>query len=208
MIVIDCLQGSDAWRTARLGIPTASQFGRLITPKTRKPSASADGYLRDLVAEWLLGVPLDDATSQWMERGAEIEAEARSTYSLIRDLAVLQVGFCLRDDGKVGCSPDGLVGEDGGLEIKVPSAAIHTGYLLEPDSLADEYRCQVQGSLYVTGRAWWDLLSFNPVLPPVLVRCDPDKEFIAVLAEIVDNFVARLEAAKAKLAPKEDGDGD
>ena len=198
MIVLNFPQGSDEWRKARLGIPTASGFGRLITPKTGKPSASAEGYLHELLAEWMLGAPLDDASSQWMERGKEIEAEARLYYQFQRDLDVAQVGFCLRDDGLVGCSPDGLVGEDGLLEIKVPSAAVHMRYMLT-GQLEDDYRPQVQGQLWITERKWLDLLSFNPVLPPVIIRCERDEGFIAALAGIVDPFIVRLEAAKAKL---------
>ena len=199
MNVIDCVQGSEEWRLARLGGVTTSQFHRLITPKTRKPSASAGGYLRELVAEWMLGAPLDDGDSLWMQRGSEMETEARAWYEFQNDVDVRQVGFCLRDDGKVGCSPDGLVGEDGLLEIKVPSAAVHVGYMLAPETLADEFRCQVEGQLWVCERQWCDLVSFNPEIPPALIRCERDESFIEALAEIVEAFVVRLEAAKEKL---------
>lgn len=199
MRTVECVQGSPEWFAARVGLPTASCFAELITPKTMKPSKSADRYLRRLLAEWQLGRPLDDASSGFMERGKEMEADADRWYQFQRSVDTVPVGLCLRDDRKVGASPDRLVGEDGLVELKVPSAEVHMGYLLLPQTLVDEYHVQVQGELYVTGRAWADLVSYNPEIPSVLVRCERDQVFIAALAEIVDAFVARLEDAKARL---------
>lgn len=199
MIVLDLAQGSDEWRKVRLGIPTASQFGKLITAKTTKPSSQADAYMDELLAEWALGAPLEDGDSLWMERGKEMEAEAALYYEMVRDIDTIPVGFVLRDDGLVGCSPDRLVGDDGLLEIKVPSAKIHMRYL-RTQAVEDDYRPQVQGQLWICGRQWLDLLSFNPELPSVIIRCERDEAFIAALTGIVEAFVVRLEAAKVRLA--------
>jgi len=199
MRILHVEQGSDEWRQARAGLPTASRFDKLVTPKTLKPSAQADALLYDLVAEWLLGRPLDDTgRSAFMERGTNLEDEARAWYAWERDCDPVQVGLCLLDDGTAGCSPDALVGEDGGLEIKVPSAGVHVHYLDDPDALVAEYRLQVQGSLWVTGRKWWDLLSWSPAFPSVLVRVEPDEKVQEALGTALRLFQAQLEAAKAR----------
>jgi len=162
MILLDLKQGSPEWHRARLGIPTASQFARILTP-TGKPSSAAERYLHELIAERLLGEQVVDYESDEMHRGTELESQAVAWYELQRDVDAQRAGFCLTDDRLCGCSPDRLIGEDGGLEIKCPSAAVHVGYLL--DSVGAKFTPQVQGCLWITGRQWWDLVSFNPLLP-------------------------------------------
>ncbi len=198
MIALNVRQGSSEWLDARLGLPTASAFHNLITPRTRQPSKSADRYLHRLLAEHQLGRPLDDASSLWMERGNEMEQEAVRLYEFQHDIDTEVVGFVLRDDGRVGCSPDRFVGDNGILEIKVPSAEVHAGYLMGV-SLEDVYRPQVQGMLWVCERQWADLMAYNPEMRPALVRVERDEEFIEALAEIVDSFVVRLDEAKGTL---------
>ena len=141
MKILDMEQGTQEWMMARLGMPTASQFDRLLTPKTRKPSASRIRYSAELLTEWLLGQPLEWGSSAWMERGTDMEGEARKYYEMQYDVEVRQVGFVIRDDDAVGGSPDGLIGDDGGLEIKVPSALTHVQYMLGD---AIDYVGQVQ----------------------------------------------------------------
>lgn len=192
-------QGTPEWAAARIGLPTASNFHLLITA-TGKASASAEKYLTRLATEWYLGRSMDEANSQFMQRGTGLESEAAAWYELERDVDTQAVGLCLRDDGKAGASPDRLVGEDGVLEIKCPGAETHMTYVL--GGVANEYRCQIQGILLVTGRAWCDLLSYNPTLPKVLVRFERDEPFLATLSGILDGFINRLDAAKAKLAPE------
>ena len=198
MIILDVKQGTDEWKRARLGIPTASQFHRIITPKTLKASSQAHGYMCELLAEWMLGEPLDDgAETPWMVRGTALEDEAVRWYELQRDATTTEVGLCLLDDRSAGCSPDRLVGDDGGLEIKCPSAKIHVSYLLGDP--AEDHRAQVQGALWITGRQWWDVLSYNPVMPQVLITAERDEEFIGALAEAVAAFDVRLAEAKQEL---------
>ena len=198
MIVHPAEQGTDEWLQARLGVVTASQFHRVMTPKTRKAAAAATDYLNELIAEWLLGEPLDGATSQMMERGRDMEEEAVDWYTFMREVPE-RVGLCLRDDRRVGASPDALVGMDGMLEIKCPGPKKHVSYLLGADP-QDDHRCQVQGGLWVTGRSWMDLVSYHPAMQPVIVRCDRDEPFIESLADIVKGFVGRFSDAKQKLA--------
>lgn len=202
MIVHDVEQGSKEWIALRLGKVTASGVGEIVTPATLKPSKSADRYLARLVAETILGTPVDETTSEFMDRGLAMEADAASWYEWERDVEAQVVGCVSRDDGRVLCSPDRLIGETGGLEIKCPSALVHTEYLLDPAKLLAAYKSQVQASLWITGRAWWDLLSFNPFLPPVCLHVLPDPEWVAAVAPAVDAFLARLDAALASVMPK------
>lgn len=196
MIVIPCEQGSPEWMVARLGIPTASQFDRLLTPKTRKPSTSQAKYRNELIAEWLLGHPLEWGTSGWMDRGTALEEEARRWYAFERDVEVERPGFILRDDRRVGGSPDGLVGDRGGVETKCPAAHTHVGYLLDD---GPDYIGQVQGYMYITDREWWDVVSYCPGLPPYLGRVERDEEYIEALVAALGPFNAALEVAKDRL---------
>ncbi len=203
MIHVPCVQGGPEWHKARLGVVTASCFDKILTPKTRKP-AKGDAYLHQLVAEWMLGRPVDESTDAHRERGTEMEAEALGWYCTDQGVDVEEVGFLLRDDRRVGASPDGLIGKDGGFEMKNPLAVQHVAYMLNPDALVDDYRHQVQGGMLVAERSWWDLLSYNPEMPPVLVRVERDEEYLSALAPALDAFLARLDDAKAQLAEARD----
>ncbi len=196
MIIHEDKQRTPGWFQARIGLPTASQFHRIIT-KTGKPSTSAAGYIHELIAEQYLGAALDSGTTNWMERGQALEEAAVAWYEFVTDAQTTEVGLCFRDDKRVGCSPDRLIGEDGGLEIKVPKPAVHIGYLIGDPAV--QYKAQVQGCLWVCEREWWDLVSYNPVLPSAYVRCHRDEPFIAALAVIVEGFLEQLEAAKEKM---------
>lgn len=198
MISLDVIQGSAAWHMARLGIPTASHLSRIITPKTRKLSSSADGYMYELLAEWATGLPMDAVSTPFMERGTKLEPDARGYYELQRGIEVQKIGFCLRDDHMIGCSPDGLVGSDGGLEIKCPSASKHIANLID---MTEDHFTQVQAGLWITGRKWWDLLSYHPDITPAITRFERDEEYLAALEPAVNTFVARLlEARKSLMA--------
>lgn len=197
MIRHDVEQGGPEWKMLRLGIPTASQFDKILTPGG-KLSASADKYMNTLLAEQLLGVPMDDASSGFMERGNVLEKRALGYYELLHDGVVLEkIGFLTRDDRRVGASPDQLVGKDGLLEIKCPSAPNHVGYMRDAEGIG--YKVQVQGQLWIAEREWSDTLSYNPDLPPALVRQTRDDKFIALLAAAVDQFLEAMDEAKEKL---------
>lgn len=199
MIILRCQQGSRAWERARLGIPTASRFEKIMTPKSMKPSRQAEGLRNELLAEWVTGYPFDSFTSDWAERGKLLEPEARKRYEFDRDLQVDEVGCVLRDDGMAGASPDGLVGEGGGLELKCPAAKTHVGYLLDPDSLVESYYMQVMGGLLITRRKWWDIMSYCPTFPPVIKRVEPSDEYLKHLAGHLGRFIDDLLEAREKL---------
>lgn len=193
----DVEHGSYEWLRLRLGIITASNFHRIITPKTRKPSAQAAGYCNEILAEWLLGEPLDSASSQFMERGKGLEADAVRRFEFDRNCTVDRVGFCLTEDGLVGCSPDGLVDDEEGLEIKVLSAANHVGALLAFDPF--EHVCQIQGGMYVTGCKRWTRMYYHPTFPPVYRTIERNDGFIADLHAALQKFLACISEARARL---------
>lgn len=201
MKILTMPQGGAEWALCRMGRPTASQADKLITPAQLKPSKSAAGYRNLLLAEWLIGAPLDNARSAYMDRGTEMEAEARAAYELEFDAEVRQVGFLLSDDGRFGGSPDGLVDPDGILELKCPSLHVHVGYMLDPASLEAEYRGQCQALLHVSGRQWVDLMAYNPMLPPVIRRLERDEAWQAAFATALNVFLNDLDACREKLAP-------
>lgn len=199
MIHLDYPQGGRDWIYARLGRPTASQFGRLIT-KTGKPSAAADGYVDQLLAEYLIGEPLDDELTQYMERGRDMEDSAVRFYEGIRDLDTTVCGFCLTDDRRAGASPDRFVGDDGLLELKVPSASVHVGYIRQlRNPKPNKYYAQIQGQLWVTSRRWIDFMSFHPTIRPVVVRYERDEAFLKTLGEIVTDFCDWLDEERSNL---------
>lgn len=204
MILVPGTQGEADWIKARAGIPTASQFDRILTPAKLEPSKSSFGYLCDLVAERRLGVSLEPGEpgkwgNDWLERGKALEEAAVKQYEFLQDVECSEVGLCLRDDRSAGCSPDRLVGDEGGLEIKCPSAGQHVAYLLAKE-LPREYRLQVQGSLWVTGRAWWDFMSYNPSLPPFIIRVKPEPDVQAALDSVMPTFCKRLEMAVKEIS--------
>jgi len=194
--IIECRQGSPAWFWNRLGIPTASNFDRVLTPKTRKLAAGSEKYMHELLAEWLIGMPTGGSGSAFMERGTGMEAWAVSYYELQRDVTTQAVGFCLRDDGWAGASPDRLVGDDGGLEIKCKSAVQHVAALLGD---TEDHYAQAQGSMWVTGRAWWDLLIYHPEIPSKIVRYERDEEYLSKFEPAMFEFTMALRRAREKL---------
>ena len=192
-IVYDCIQGTPEWAALRCGIPTASQFHRIITPG-RKASKSQDAYLYELIAEKLTGEPTVGFTSHWMDRGSELEAEAVNYYEFQRECETVKVGFVTNAAGTIGASPDRFVGDTGALEIKVPKPGNHIAYLLQDGEAYSDHKIQTQGQIWVAQREWNDLLSYCPGLPFALYRVERDEDFIADMAKEVEKFVCRLEA--------------
>lgn len=196
MIRLNVVQGSPEWFAARIGIPTASNFDRIITA-TGKASGQMTGYAHKLIAEQMLGVSLDEESNSFMQRGTAQEDKARKFYELQRSADVEQVGFLLRDDRRVGCSPDGLVGTDGMVEIKVPMAHTHVGYLLDTDGIG--YKHQTQGGLWIAERDWIDTVSYHDTMPSALVRVHRDDAYIKTLAMLVNQFLSFMDESKEKL---------
>lgn len=196
MKILTMDQGTPEWLAARLGIATASRFKDILTEKTRKYSKASVGYRNELLAEWITGYPTDWGSTDFAERGKELEPEARSFYELQTDAEVRTVGFVIRDDGMVGGSPDGLIGTDGGLEIKCYGAKHHVGVMLGDDIATIG---QVQGNLWICEREWWDVLAYNPAMPHRLERVYRDEAYIRDLAAAVDVFITDMLEAREKI---------
>jgi predicted phage-related endonuclease len=200
--IIDCDQRSPEWFSARCGIPTTSSFDNIFTP-TGDPTKKdrSDRYKNMLLAEWLAGGAVQTYQSKWMERGAELEEAAKGDYEFIQDQEITEVGFCLHESGDFGCSPDGLIGEDGLVEIKVPAPHTHISYLLA-DKFPAQYIPQVQGQLLVTGRKWCDFVSWNPGLDTFVIRVERDELYIADLRVALTKFIEKVCQDKIKLIDK------
>ena len=142
--------------------------------------------MRQLAGEILTGEPSPESFSNWAtERGHALEDDARQYYAFTRDIDPQRVGFIRGDIA--GCSPDSLIGSDGGLEIKIAIPAVQIERLMR-GSLPSEHKAQVHGSMWVSGRPWWDFMSFCPRLPPLIVRVERDESYIAQIEQAVRAF--------------------
>lgn len=184
-------QSSQEWLQARAGILTASTVGRLITPRTVKPSAndSARGLCATLIAERITGHVEPVSPSRMMARGTLLEPEARRIYAEQTGQGVDEVGFARLDTDTytLGSSPDGLVGETGGIEIKSPSAKVHVTTVLS-GAIPDYNRAQVQAFLHVTGREWCDFISYYPGEPLCIIRDYPDPRWQNAIVSAAEQF--------------------
>lgn len=206
-------QGSEEWLRLRMGRPTASEFERIITPKEwkRTKNEARRRYMIYLLTELMIGHPLATITTATMQHGHDWEPKARLAYSSITGADVLPAGFCTTDDGTAGASPDSFIGDDGSLEVKCPEKPeIHVGYMEDPDTLVQEHFVQTQGQLYVTGRAWTDLISYHHGFEMVRVRIIPNPVFVerlheevtAFCSEFLDKVIKFAEAGRIQRVPE------
>lgn len=194
MKIIDCEQGSSEWLQARLGIVTASELDALVSPLWKvRTGDGVQTYLARKIAERWRNAPLVSYHGGAMEQGTLREDEARAWFELEHDMSIRRVGFITTDDGRMGCSPDGLL-PDGGIEIKCPEPHTHVRYLLA-NELPSEYVAQVHGSMYVTGLRRWRFLSYCRGFPPLLVTVEFNKAADDAIHTAVTAFNNQLTAA-------------
>lgn len=200
MIIIDNIdQGSPQWLSLRAGIPGASSFSEILTAKTLKPSASRIKLLYQLAGERIIKSKPETYSSYYMKRGTELEPQARDVFSMLQEVDVDQVGYCYYDERKDrGCSPDGLIGEVSGLELKCPSLSVHVAYLMKKE-LPSDYFQQVQGSLYITGYEYWFFMSYHPGIKPLIIKVYRDEKFISLLHSELESFCSELDELTEKL---------
>lgn len=197
----NCNQGESDWVMARLGKVTASEMHNLLTPKLeiKKDKEKVSKYLYIKVAEGYRMKPLPQFSSFATERGQELELDARKWHKLHHpDDKLRTVGYIEHDDGRCGCSPDGLINNDGGLELKCPGPANHIKYF-DQGILPDDYAAQVHMSLYVTGRPWWRFLSYHTGFPKFVLTVHRDEKICATIAEALARFYADYDKAMEKL---------
>lgn len=191
LTVYDCEQGSEDWFRARMGIPTASEFGTVLAPRAGSEGKMRRTYLHKLAGEIITGEPMERYGNAHMERGHEMEAEARSLYAFMSDADPTQIGF-LRN-GQKGCSPDSLIGDAGMLEIKTKLPHLLIDCILKDDFPA-EHKAQCQGALWVAEREWVDIAVYWPRMPLFVKRAYRDEEYISKLSDAIDAFNADLAA--------------
>ena len=196
-------QGSPEWFEQRLGKVTASKIADIVAKTKTGYSASRGNYMAQLVIERLTGVKNETFTNAAMEWGTATEPLARAAYELEKGVMVDQVSFIDHPViARSGASPDGLVGEDGLIEIKCPNTATHIDTMLSGQ--ADKrYICQMQWQLAVTGRKWNDFVSFDPRMPDNLQlfikRVERDDEHIKELEAEVVKFLQEVDEMLEKL---------
>jgi len=199
----EIIQGSDAWLAIRLGKVTASRVADVVAKTKSGWGASRANYMAQLIAERLTGTPAESFTNAAMAWGNEKEPDARRAYEWQTDCSVVEIGFVPHPSiAMSGASPDGLIGDDGLVEIKCPNTATHIDTLLG-QRVPEKYVTQMQWQMACTGRKWCDFVSFDPRLPEEMSlfvrRVERDDTRIAELEAMVSEFLAELDAKVAEL---------
>lgn len=195
----DIAQRTPEWHALRCGTLTSTSFGKVITPKTLKPSKQVGDLMNTLLAEWALGEPVRKFEgTTYTERGTLLEDEALDDYRF-RYAPARTIGFVSTCDGLAGASPDGLIGDDETLELKCPSPAVHVHYLRDPKALLAQYRMQLEATLWVTQRARAVLYAYHPSLPPVRIVHPASPDLQAALTAAVPKFALDMLAQRELL---------
>lgn len=184
------LQGSHEWRMCRLGLPTASNLSRILTPK--KLAISKPGITTlasDLVAERAMMQPLDIDLAGFAQRGDLLEQEAVPWYEMQRDVTVSRDGFYFDPDRLIGASPDGLT-PDSGLEVKSLAPSKHLRMMM--NGAPSDYMAQVQTCMWICGREQWDLLFYHPSLPSRIITIPLDGDYVGLLEEALEALAQAL----------------
>ena len=207
-------QGSPEWLVERIGCVTASRVKDVVS-KTKKgePSAARASYRLELLTEIITGRAAEHFVSREMDFGTENESLAREVYALNRGVEVERIGY-VRHPGipRSGASPDGLIGENGLVEIKVPNTTTHLEYLLE-GKVPSEYKPQMFWQMACSQRDWCDFVSYDPRLPEefglFIIRLERDEKVITNMEAEVETFIAELNEMAEKLLKlrKEAGPG-
>ncbi|MDE2427038.1 MAG: YqaJ viral recombinase family protein [Elusimicrobia bacterium] len=198
------IQGTDEWLAIRAGRFTGSRFADLMATTRSGPSASRGNLITTVALERLTGEPEQTYQNDAMRRGSEMEPLARGAYEAETGELVACVAFIIHPAHDFcGVSPDGLVGDDGLIEIKCPASQAKHLAALRTGAHAQEYQWQIQGQLWVTGRRWCDAVSYDPRFPEGLQlavkRVERDEKAIATLAEACITANEEVEAIVAEL---------
>jgi len=202
-------QRSTEWFTARLGKVTASRVADVIAKTKTGYSTSRENYMAQLVCERMTGTQGESYSNAAMQWGTDQEPLARAAYEAAKDVLVDEVGFITHPTIiAAGASPDGLVGDEGLIEIKCPNTATHIDTLLT-DKVPSKYNTQMQWQMACTGRKWCDFVSFDPRMPEGLQifiqRVDFDEQYVKMLEAEITEFLGELETKIEKLKEKTHG---
>lgn len=198
------VQKSDEWFGARAGRITASNFERVFTPKTMKDSSQWEDLAIEMCCASIRPDEIQWEGNRHTDRGEELEPEAREAFAQAMGLEVEEVGFVTMDDNSiVGCSPDGLIKLNGvysaGLEIKCPLSKNHARYMLD-NELPSAYKCQVHGSMVVTGLRSWYFVSYCQGFP-LFIKLVTWDSFTDKLADALERFTIRYAEIRTKVMP-------
>ena len=196
-------QGTKEWLQARAGRVTASRVADIVAKTKSGPAASRANYMAQLICERLTGSPVEGFKSAAMQWGTEMEPLARAAYEDRHGVLVVETGFIPHPTlSMAGASPDGLVGEDGLVEIKCPETATHLDTLLS-GSVPGRYQIQMLWQMACTGRAWCDFVSFDPRLPAnmqlFVARVERDEKKLVEISGEVEAFLGELDQKIQKL---------
>lgn len=199
----DIIQGSDEWKALRLGKVTASRVADVVARTKSGYSASRANYMAQLIAERLTGTVAEAYTNAAMQHGTECEPEARSAYEFYHGEYVEEIAFVPHPKiDQAGCSPDGLVGADGLVEIKCPNTATHLETLLG-QAVPAKYETQMQFQMACTGRQWCDFVSYDPRMPEnmrlFIKRLPRDDKRIAELESEIAAFLLEMAVKLSEL---------
>ena len=205
-MIVDCEQGSETWFAYRLGKVSASRMADMTAMTKTGYGASRANYMAELVAQRLTGVYAESYSNGAMQWGTEREPEARAMYEFMRNMPVVLVGVALHDMISNACaSPDGLVGDDGLIEIKCPNTATHIATLLGAE-IPGKYLKQMQWQMACTGRGWCDFVSYDPRMPPEMQlhiqRVHRSEDDITALALATELFLSEVDKTVAALRAK------
>lgn len=204
-------QGSPEWFAQRLGKVTASRVADVIAKTKTGYSTSRDNYMAQLVCERMTQTVAESFTNSAMQWGTETEPLARAAYEAHADVLVDEVPMIAHPTIEAaGASPDGLVGDDGLVEIKCPNTATHIDTLLS-QTVPGKYNTQMQWQMACTGRQWCDFVSFDPRMGDGLQlfvkRVPRDAAYIAMLEEEVKKFLVELDGKIMKLNEMKENNG-
>ena len=202
-------QGSTEWFAARLGKVTASRVADVIAKTKTGYSTSRENYMAQLVCERMTGTQSESYSNAAMQWGTDQEPLARAAYEAAKDVLVDEVGFIVHPTIiAAGASPDGLVGDDGLIEIKCPNTATHIDTLLS-NKVPSKYNTQMQWQMACTGRKWCDFVSFDPRMPEGLQlfiqRVDFDEQYVKMLEAEITEFLGELETKIERLNERNHG---
>jgi hypothetical protein len=200
MKVHQIAQGSVEWSLLRSGKVCASEFDSLVSPLGKVRTGDGPrSYLHKKLAEKWTGGPLPSLNVWDFDQGHFLEEYARPAFALETGLIAETCGFIESDDGRAGCSPDGLIAsENTGIEIKCPHIETHIGYLLA-GILPSDYVLQVQASLYITGFKKWHFYSFRRKMPSLHLIIEPDETIQKAITTALAEFKARFDEGYKRL---------
>ena len=196
-------QRSEEWFKARLGKVTASRVADVIAKTKTGYSASRENYMAQLVVERMTNTQAESFTNAAMQWGTDQEPFARAAYEVQQNVLVDETGLVDHPTIEMaGASPDGLVGEDGLVEIKCPNTATHIDTLLT-QTVPGKYITQMQFQMACTGRQWCDFVSFDPRMPTkaqlFIKRVQRDEAFIKEMEQEITKFLAEVTAKVEQL---------